>query len=221
MAKIKLNRESVSENTFEKTADKAIDWMSQNKPLLAKTGITVLILLAAIKLFYLNPAAAKEQNSINLFGEGIISLSENNRQEAINSFTKILENYSSTDQAGKSAFLLGGIYYQAENYEEAASFYDKYLSSYKNGSFTDIAAYDGLGSSYQELGKISEALRAFEKGAAEFKGHPLTAGLMVKTARLYAEDGKKDKARELCEKVKKDFPKTEFLEEAETILASI
>ncbi len=191
-----------------------------NKILMA-VGAVVLIVLAvyAYIKFVQEPRAEQAVASMyvaeNNFILGNDSLALAGEGVASKGLREVAEEYSGTDAASVAHIYAGIALYEEGKYEEAI----KELKNFEgDDEYVAPSAQRLIGDCYVELGKLDEALSAYEKAASMSENPAITPSCLIKAARVCEKQGKKDKAISLYEEIKTKYYTAP---EAETVEADL
>jgi len=172
--------------------------------------VTVLLALTAIflglKRFYLLPRENEarsqmfvaeqyfETDSFNLalYGDGNYS-----------GFIEIIEDYGLTKAANLSQYYAGISYLRLGEYEDALDYLKKFKA--RDKMVTPIAE-GAKGDAYVELGEMEKGLDCYLNAAAKSKNNFTTPIYLMKAAQVNEHLQEFDKAMELYQQVKTDFP---------------
>ena len=114
------------------------------------------------------------------------------------------EVYGSTE-AGNLAYYYAGIcYLNLGEYEEAVSHLKKFSGS---DLIVPEMAYGAMGDAYMQLGDIDEAIRYYVKAGTENENEFTSPAFLLKAGWAYEVKKNYEKALEMYEKIKTEFPK--------------
>jgi tetratricopeptide (TPR) repeat protein len=173
---------------------------------------------------YTAPVATKEELEKQQWLKKVRTFPTENEkfQAAAESFEKVSSEFGSTDQGKLALYYAGNSYFELGEYEKAAGLFQKYLSkagSDRGKSFIDLAT-EGLGYSYESLGKNDEAIAAFEKLITPERKTFRERGLF-NSARLYAKSDNKAKALELYKALLTDYPSSRMARDVQQRVAEL
>lgn len=172
--------------------------------------VTVLLALTAIllalKRFYLIPRENEarsqmfvaeqyfETDSFNLalYGDGNYS-----------GFIEIIQDYGLTKAANLSQYYAGISYLRLGEYEEALDYLRKFKARDK---MVAPVAEGAKGDACVELGEMEKGLDHYLKAVAKSKNNFTTPIYMVKAAQVYEHLQEYEKALELYQQIKTDYP---------------
>jgi tol-pal system protein YbgF len=150
---------------------------------------------------------AKDQR-INQLETNVTSRTQHSDKAAINVSGDFLQDYQSALSA-----------YQNKNYKESISMFEELLSRDENNSYMDNCQY-WIGESYYGLGNFNQAIVEFTK-VFSFSSSNKNDDAQLKLGLCYWKLGDKDKTREELERLISDYPKSEYIEKAESLLAKL
>ncbi|MEK6570125.1 MAG: tetratricopeptide repeat protein, partial [Bacteroidota bacterium] len=130
----------------------------------------------------------------------------------------IVENYGSTHDGDLAKFYLGNAYFLQGQYDEALKYFDDFGGSYPMLRSSAIA---GVASCHEAKGDHKKAAQYFEKAASKSADNQLSPEYLHHAARNYALSGKKERAMELLKKLKKEFPTSTYVRDADRMLAEL
>ncbi len=144
-------------------------------------------------------------DSLALAGEGVAS----------KGLIEVAEEYSGTNSASVAHIYTGIALYEEGKYEEAI----KELKQFEGeDNYVAPSAQRLIGDCYVQLGKLDEALSAYEKAASMAENPAITPSCLIKAARVCEKQGKQDKAIKLYEEIKTKYYTAP---EAETVEADL
>jgi TolA-binding protein len=123
--------------------------------------------------------------------------------------------------AAEAKYFLGRIAFEAGDYSKAIDEFNGYFKNFRGTPQLDVAAYDGLGASFESLGKYADAAAEFEKAAEKYPQSSATPQNLADAARLYLKLDQKEKALPLLRKIRDDYPDSPAAAQARQQLASL
>lgn len=151
-------------------------------------------------------ASALESTAYNYYVEG-------KYKEAIASYQKITESYSSSDNAPIAMYYLGNSHLGLGQNDEAIMTYQKVIEKYKNEKTILPLAWINLGYAYMNKKDYANAISAFKQAATA--GNSLVADRAVyETALAFEASGDKTSAIERYEYMKKTYPNSPLTQDA-------
>ena len=124
--------------------------------------------------------------------------------DGVNLGTKaIADEYGNTDAGNLAKAYAGLSLAKQENYEEAISYLEDY-----NGDDAIVAqkVKHALGNCYAHTGNTDKAISLILDAANEASNEAVTPFALRDVAAMYEQQGKADKAIELYERIKKEYP---------------
>lgn len=173
-------------------------------------GAIALIVLAyfGFQRFYMAPREKQAQSQIFMaekyFEQDSLALALNG-DGSYPGFLEIIDDYGRTPAAKLAHYYAGIIFLNQGKYEEAIDHLKKFNIS---DALVEPMAKGAIGDAYMELGKTSEAAKQYEKAADVSKNDFTTPIFLQKAAWAYEIDGKKDKAINIYEKIKTEYPRS-------------
>jgi tetratricopeptide (TPR) repeat protein len=129
---------------------------------------------------------------------------------------QIVEEYGSTEAGETAKIYLGNIYFMKMDYQNAKKYFEDY--SGKNDIYK-VSALSGIASVYEAQKQNKEAAEYFEKAANKASSEILSPENLLNASRNYNLAGNKQKAIELLEKIKKEYPKSAYAKDVERYIA--
>lgn len=158
-------------------------------------------------------ASALESTAYNYYVDG-------NYKDAINTYQKIVEKYSSSDNAPVAMYYLGNSYLGLGQNDEAIKTYQKVIEKFKNEKTIFPLAYINLGYAYMNKKDYASAISAFKQVSS--LGNSLVADRAVyESALAYEATGDKVSAIERYEYLKKIYPDSPWAQDAASKLNKI
>ena len=137
-------------------------------------------------------------------------------QQGIMGLQAIVDEYGSTKSGEFAKLYLANTYYTMKDYDKALEYYDDISVSDKLISSSAIA---GAAACYEVKGDFSKAASYFEKAASKNMTLMQAPQNLQRSAVNYAAIGKKEKAIELLQTLKKEFPASSYAREADRFIA--
>ena len=137
-------------------------------------------------------------------------------QEGTQGLQAIVDEHGSTKTGQLAKLYLANSYYAIKNYNKALEYYDDISVSDKLVSASAIA---GAAACYEAKGDLSKAASYFEKAASKNMTLMQAPENLQRSAVDYAAAGKKEKAVELLQTLKKEFPTSTYAREVDRFIA--
>jgi tetratricopeptide (TPR) repeat protein len=219
----KLNMKEVKEDKLVTFYFQARAWLDQNKRLAAYI-VGIPIAIAVIVFFWVQKrnewnveATTKLAKVLPFYDQGKYQEAVSGvPQEGVQGLEAIVQEHGSVPSGEIAKLYLANSYYALGNYDKALSFYDGVSVSDK---MLTSAAYAGEAACYEIKGNYSEAASYFEKAASKGIPELQAPENLQKAAVNYAAAGKKEKAVDLLQKIKKEYPASNEARNADRYIA--
>ena len=223
--KKKISKREIKEDKLVTTYFEAQSWFELNKKRISTVATILAVVVAAIWIYYNNRATGDLNATTDLgkvmryYDQGQYQIAINGApQENIRGLEQIVSDYGSTPTGQIARLYLANCYF-------SLSQYDKALELYRDTDVSDkglmASVYAGIAACEVEKGNIAEGARMFEKAAGTDSGEMNTAEYLYRAAGSYLQAGEKEKASELLERLKKDFPQSTYAREADRLVAQV
>jgi len=223
--KKRISKREIKEDKLVTTYFEAQSWFELNKKRISTVATILAVVVAAIWIYYNNRATGDLNATTDLgkvmryYDQGQYQIAINGApQENIRGLEQIVSDYGSTPTGQIARLYLANCYF-------SLSQYDKALELYRDTDVSDkslmSSVYAGIAACEVEKGNIAEGARMFEKAAGTDSGEMNTAEYLYRAAGSYVQAGEKEKASELLERLKKDFPQSTYAREADRLVAQV
>jgi predicted negative regulator of RcsB-dependent stress response len=208
----RITKKQLKEDKLVTFYFQASDWLQQNSQYLL-WGVVALVLVASGAFYYFYTSANAERDASVELAKASRSYEGNDYQNAIAQLSNLVDNYGGTTSGKIGRFYLANSFYMTKDYENAEKNFKKFISGFSGDEHFLAAAEGGLASTLVQRNHPAEAAKAFEKAATRYTS-VLAPGFLLQAGRCYTTAGDKAKAREMYDKVIKDYPKSTEKEEA-------
>ena len=206
MANKNTKEQEVQQNLTE-TVSKTEVFLKENEKAITVCLAVLLVVALAIlcySKFYLQPkkaeAAAQLFHAEQQFSAGNYELAFSG-DENYPGIEEIVDKYG--NKAGKAVYMYAGVCsYEMGDFESALKYFKSYKSKEKN---MQARAYACIGDCYVSLENNAEALRWFEKAAAE-SDNDFSPTYLVKAGETAEALGQADKALGFYKKIRESYP---------------
>jgi tetratricopeptide (TPR) repeat protein len=200
-------------------------FIDTNKKILTYVlGGIVIIVLAFIvyKKFIIAPKEKEAKDLIfmaqNYFSKDSFELALNGKDESFYGFQDIIDEFGGTETGNLAKFYAGICYLRLDQYEEAIKYLKKFST---NSEIIKPLKFGGIGDAYSQLKEYDKAVKYYIK-AAECKNNKFTTPMFYMKAGLtYEALEEYQKAKEVYEKVKNDYPKTQESSNADKYIGRV
>ena len=206
MSKKNIADQEVSNNEAHVSSTTSNFFEKYRKPLMA-VGIALVVGVGGYFAYDATIAQPREREAANALWKAQYYLSIDSVDWALNGhedapgFQSVIDNYEGTDAAELAhygaaiCFRTKGDFGNALAHFKEVNVDDQAVSVYVLGNIGDMNV---------EMGQLDEAVKYFEKAAAQSKSNGtrdvLAGEYLLKAARVYVEQGNKEKAKETLEK---------------------
>ncbi len=217
-----ISKKEIKEDKLVTTYFKTQAWIEQNRRIVSYI-VAVPILLAVVLWFYANNRRQSNERATTdlakvyrLYDQGQYKLAVDGiPQENIRGLQSIVDEYGSTKSGEMAKLYLADCYFSLKDYDKALRYFsdvdlsDKLLSS---------SALAGEASCYEAKGDHAEAASLYEKAASKGMSVLQAPDELFNAANNYALAGKKEKAAEMLNRLKKDFPGSSYARDIDRYL---
>ncbi len=214
-----MSKQTHSDEKLIATYYKAVDFFEKNKKHVY-TALTILVIAVAGIILLVNRNKANNENAgvaITLIKR---AYENNDFQQAISGDTLgnikglqyIVDEYGSTENGQTAKLMLANCYYNLRDFDKAEKYYKDYSGS---NPVLKASAVAGEASVSEARQKFDEAGKSYEKAAALDAKNPFNDQYLFYAAKSYLKANDSKKARDLFDKIKKDYPKSKYVAESE------
>lgn len=219
----KIPKKEIKEDKLVSSYFRARQWAEENTRLLTYVALGIAACIAVGFIWMKNRAEDADKATTQLakiqpyYDENKYELAINGvPQEGAQGLQVIVDEYGGTRPGEIARLYLANSYY-------ALGDYDKALENYKKISVDDrlvaASAYAGAASCFEAKNDYEEAGAYFEKAAKKDMTMIQAPGNLQRAAWDYAKAGKKEKAVELLQMLKKEFPNSPDSRNADLYIA--
>ena len=194
-----------------------MEWVQVNSRLLGGAA-AVIAVAAAGYWFYIRSQQIKTINADRSLMQAEQSLQSGNTALASSDLQRVVTRYKGTGAGTQAALLLAQTDYNAGKYQDGI----KVLQEVSGHSGGGEATVQGLiGDGYSQMGKLSEAAKAYEKAASATIYENEKAYYRAKAARSFSSAGNIADARRLWTELSTDHKSQSVAAEARVRLAEL
>ena len=216
-SKVKLSKRQIKEDKFTTFMLTSKDQLAENWQYWIVAAAVVILLIAAIA-FWVSSSKAKEEQSKVSLAQAMLDYGKGDNQVAILAFTNIVDEYGGTSAGAEATYMLGKLYLDERNYEEAGRFFQMYVKKYDDPT-NGAAAHAGLATIAENQGDFAQAAAEYELAVAVAPDGPLAAPLGASAVRTHLAAGNVEAARAILEDLKDKYPNDGTTLQAERIFA--
>lgn len=221
--KKKLSKKEIKEDKLVTQYYNFVSFYEDNKNRILTIAAAVAIVVVAL-ILYNNKMDQENREATTQLSRVLPLYNQNKFEEAINGkpgtglmgLEAIVNEYGGTDQGEIAKIYLAHSYYFLENYEKSLDYYKDYSGG--NPVF-EASALAGQANYYEIKGNNEKAAELNYDAAQISENNPSNAQYLINAAKNYAELGNNERAREIYEKVKEEYPNTMQANEVDRYLA--
>jgi tetratricopeptide (TPR) repeat protein len=237
----KISRKELlkKDDAFIAAAGQSAKWAQDNKPKIIAAGVAgfvlILSLWGAFEYLHVRDVDASKafQEAMAVMGAEVVSDADASTtsdertfasdkekwEEALHAFQKVQTAAGSSEVGKLARFYIGSLHEKLENKEAALEVFGALAESLSSEDELYFLAKERQAYLYEDLGQVEQALTAFT-GLAQLKGfYADYAG--YHQARLLAAKGDVEKARNILQRLKNDYPESSLKDEIERHLKKI
>ncbi len=209
MAKKKTDQAEERVEGFEQALSRTEKYIEENQKSLTVIVLAISIIVVGFTLYkryIVGPAETEAQSQMYVAEQYFAADSFNlalNGDGNNPGFIDIIDEYGITKSANLSCYYAGISYLHLGEFENAIEYLKDFDSKDQN---IKCLATGAMGDAYYELGKEKDALSMYLKAAQQKKNDFTSPIFFMKAAQLYEAKGNYNKALELYENIKKDYP---------------
>ena len=219
----KISRREIKEDKLVTKYFEARQWIDANTKILSYVGIGIAGLIVIGFLWSKNRSDSNEKATSMLAkvtqydDEGRYDLAINGvPQEGTQGLQAIVDEHGNTKAGEIAKLYLANSYLALKNYDKALSTYDDISVSDK---MITASAFAGMAACYEAKGDFIHAASNFEKAASINMTAMQAPENLQRSAVNYAAAGKKEKAIELLQMLKKEFPSSSYARDVDRFIA--
>jgi len=211
-------------NDLPEGADPLIDGVVRARAFLSRNGTTIAICCVALVIIvggvfaYNRMKESSIRKAQEIFGVGILDYNANRFDLALESFREVANNYRHTPIGAMSAFMMGSIYLEQDNIDQAVTWFEAALNGGENG-FVKGQAHEGLAAAYEKKGDAGLAVRHLERALKDKNTAHRHAAIRWKLALLNKDNA--NIASVYCKELIADTLAASYHQKAENLLAVV
>lgn len=219
----KVSKKEIKEDKLVTSYFEVQKWVEENTRTISYIAVGIVAVVAIIFIWFKRQADDNEKATTQL--AKIVSYYESGKYElAINGVPQegaqglqvIVDEYGGTHAGEIAKLYLANSYYALGNYDKAI---DVYRDISINDKTITATAYAGIAACYEIKSDHEKAGLYYEKAASKNMTIMQAPENLQKAAWNYAQTGKKDKAIELLQTLKKEFPSSQYGRDVDKYIA--
>jgi len=219
-ARKRITKKQIKQDKFVTYYFKTVDFVKQHSSKVT-LGLVALAAIILLVIFFARSKKFAEINASEQFARANAEIARGELQQSTDILLNMIDNYSGTNSASKGVYLLAYTYFQKGEYENALTYFKKYLDDYANDPILTSASYSGMGACLEQQGKFFDAAQSYEKGSKKFADHFNAPQQLMDAGRCYTIENQIADARNCYEMVIEKYPDSGFKNDAELFLAKI
>jgi TolA-binding protein len=223
-ARKKLTKQEMKEDKLLTWVFEIEEYVSEHVRELTYIAGGVILTIAIIIFLVYDHQQSEKKASFELRKAETIYESQNYVQ-VIEELKKIVEKFGGgifgTKSAGIATFYLANAYYFTGDYDNAIKHFEMYIDNYDDSESMSSSSLAGIASCWEQKKDFKTAGKYYEKAADKFPKNFDAPQNLLNAGRCYMMAQMKKEAKEILEKLVKDFEKTQQKREAEIILAQL
>ncbi len=223
--KKKLSKKQIKEDKLVLTYYKGLNYFQENQNRIIIYVVAFLALVAAVFFYIQNKnknnmkASAQLANVMSLYDKGsYLEAIQGRPGTNLEGLKKIVEDYGGTENGETAKIYLANSYFMLGKLEEAFKYYEDYDGSIAIFKAASLAGQAGYYAYKNDFDKAADLYRQASKVSGE---DVLNPDYMLKAGINYIKAGKKDEAKDLLEKIKKDYTSSSAFREVDKYLAQL
>lgn len=195
----------------------AREFFKKNGSSIAAVTAAVVIIVGGA-LLYNSSRAAAVKNAQELFGVAILDYNAGDYGTALEVFRTVASDYRRTPLGTMSAFMMGSIYLERKDADQAIRWFEAAVSGPAAG-FVRGQALEGLAAAQEEKGDIPSAIRNLERALRDKNAAHRHNAIRWRLALLNKDDA--DAVSVYCRELIADTLAAAFHQKAENLLAAL
>lgn len=187
------------------------DYITRNQKTILTIGISLIAVVLIVLFLFIKPQKENEELASTALGNITGFYDYRQYQIAMDGIPernviglkKIVEDYGNTEAGEIAKIYLGNCYFLLKDFDNALKCYEDFGGSEK---IFKVSAIAGKAAVLEAKKQYQEAAAEFEKAADKASDELQTPENLVNAARNYSAAGNKQKAVELIEKIKTEYP---------------
>jgi len=204
----RLTKHQLKQDAFSTAIFGARQWVEQNLRLtLMVLGGAVLVVALVFGVNYWRTSRAAA--SAALFGQAGVELRGGNLAAGIVSLRKLVDEQSGSNLAGVACVQLADAYFRQRSFDEAKTYFQKYIDSYGDDNLLVASSWAGLAAIDEQAGANGEAAKKYVKAAGINPKSFQTSEYLRAALRCAIAAHDSALATQIYRDVVKDFPPTD------------
>ena len=210
----------LKEDMLVTSAFQAGDWAQRNlKTLLIALGVIVAAVLATL---WITKAQAKSEGEANrILAEASANYWQGGYARTVQLADQVLEGYKTTHAANDARRMKADALFWMGSFDSAATLYSDYLKHERGDNALRQAVSQSYAFALESKKDYAAAAKQYESLVPTAPDRASAADFYMNAARAYTLAGQHDKARQIYEKVSKEYKDTTFARDADVMLGEL
>lgn len=206
----KLTKKEIKKDPLIIFTAQALEFLSNEWiKIVSVVGGVVLIVLVSFLI-----VKGTDRSTVNAYDKAINAYL-NNAPEAMDLLEQFVKKHGRSKIAPGVMIQLGNHYFNQKNYEQAETYYTKYIKKYTSDPVYSFNAYNGLGGIYEEKGDYKKAGQIYEEYITKHKNSPFLPIMYLNAGKAYYFAGDKETASRLFDSIIKNYSNSREKKEAQ------
>lgn len=215
--KKRYTKKELKQDKFVLATLKAKDFLEKNSKLIFRSVIAVLVIVI-VAIFWTRSKEAANFEAAIMLAQTQMALVNGPKDAVKDSLDFLIDNYDGTESAGQASFILGRIYWEDNDFENAKIYLKRYIDDYLDNTVISQTTLSSYADCLVVEKNYSEAAKYYEKAAKINADYSGTASFLYSAAAAYKDAGDFKKAEKLLNKLLNDFERTSLKSQAEVLL---
>jgi len=223
--KKKITKRQLKEDALVTSYAKARSFYDEHKRTISMgitaTAVVVIALVVYIKNRQENSDAALSRLSavVSYYDNGQYQLAVGGVPERnLPGLASIVEEFGGSPGGEIARFYLADAYYKLGEYDQALTQFEDFSAP---NPTLEASRLSGIAACHEAQGRYAEAAGYYERASTADKKGALAAENLYNAARTYARAGDREKAIQLYQRLKKEFPTSSFGRDADRFIAEL
>lgn len=219
--RIKVTKHMMKEDRLVTTTFKLTKYVQKHSRefMIAGAGVVVVILVV---LFVISSNRGRNQKAAELLGKARVELESGEVQAATTDLQTIWRSYKGTKAAPEALYLLGNSYYYGKDYDQAMRYFQEFINSYSKADPLLLSgAYSGIADCHSQKKEYAQAADSYLQAASKIKDDLVIPNLLLSAAQSYAYANQVDKAKQLYDRIIREYPNSKVVAQARLELAEL
>lgn len=200
----RIKKKDLKEDKLVTFYSNARRWIENNSRIIMGGGIGVVVVIIALTIFSNRREDMQAQASV-LFVQAKQFYEDNNYTEALQEFSKLVENYGGTVSGEIGQLYQGKCFYEKSDYANAYKQFKSFASSVDGSDHFKMSGYLNAAACLEQQEKFEEAAKEFENAAKKYPETTLAPFALLKAGQNYDALENYEKAGQLYEKIVQQY----------------